>query len=164
MIHPRPPYSAVSILLLWVAVILACCSFEPAAAAGSFTGSSASGDSWLRVIAALRKHGASRALLGAKKVTPVDLDKLSTSAAQANAIILKKAMQQQSWRQASCPSWMQEYSKMHHSMLQNPNAAKYMVYVCDEHDPNMGNIFCGGAGDRIRAMLETVRMSQYSNR
>lgn len=63
-------------------------------------------------------------------------------------------------KKVDCPAWMKHYTLKHQAMLQSPQEAKYLLYYCDEKLKH----HCGGTGDRIRAMLDAVRLSYFSDR
>lgn len=58
-----------------------------------------------------------------------------------------------------CPEWIAKYVEFHKSS-RALQGSKYMLYFCDAKH----KYHCAGTGDRIRAMMEAVRLSMFSSR
>ena len=54
--------------------------------------------------------------------------------------------------QGSCPEWIQQYGTMHRADA-GDTTAKFLMHSCGDTSYR----YCAGVGDRIRAMMETVR-------
>jgi hypothetical protein len=59
----------------------------------------------------------------------------------------------------SCPSWIEEYAKFHGRAIKS-GSAKFMLHSCTGN----GVKYCAGTGDRMRAMMETVKLAMHSKR
>ena len=61
-----------------------------------------------------------------------------------------------------CPSWIEKYGAWHQEKLNNAPLmdARYILFSCDAQ----GALYCSGIGDRLRGMLESVRIAQASDR
>ena len=66
-----------------------------------------------------------------------------------------KKLSMRQWK-VSCPEWIQQYGAMHQGSIESQgstNRVKFMMHSCGERSYR----YCAGIGDRIRAMMETVR-------
>ena len=66
-----------------------------------------------------------------------------------------KKLSTRQWK-ITCPEWVQQYGAMHQGSIRSKGSSKrvkFMMHSCGERSYR----YCAGIGDRIRAMMETVR-------
>ena len=63
-------------------------------------------------------------------------------------------------RWQGCPDWIPQYASMHRGILGEGSKGRFMLHSCGEKTA----LYCAGLGDRIRAMMETLRLAKYAGR
>ncbi|GAX74853.1 hypothetical protein CEUSTIGMA_g2299.t1 [Chlamydomonas eustigma] len=58
-----------------------------------------------------------------------------------------------------CSSWINEYAEFHKEAIKS-ESVKFMLYSCS----GTSSRYCAGVGDRMRAMMETVKLAKHSQR